>query len=110
MRRSDRSTHATTSGGPDDTGAGAPPSRSRDPLVRVVEFLRTRKGARRALSILSILMLLGGLAALGYPFYTNLYQDRVQSRLNRELASPELEQKYREGRLEEGDSLTRIKI
>jgi len=79
-------------------------------MVRVVEFLRTRKGARRALSVLSILLLLGGLAALGYPFYTNLYQDRVQSRLNRELASPELEQKYREGRLEEGDSLTRIKI
>jgi sortase A len=42
--------------------------------------------------------------------YTNLYQSRVQSRLDRELASPELAERYRLRRLEVGDSLTRIKI
>jgi sortase A len=91
-------------------GSAPPRQARRDPLAGVVDALRTRKGLRRGLSVLSVVLLLGGIAALGYPFFTNLYQDRVQSRLSRELASPELEQRYREGRLQEGDSLTRIVI
>lgn len=47
---------------------------------------------------------------LGYPVYTNLYQSRVQSRLDRELASPELAERYRTRTLDVGDSVTRIKI
>lgn len=47
---------------------------------------------------------------LGYPVYTNLYQSRLQSQLDRELASPVLAEAYREGRVAIGDSLTRIKI
>lgn len=82
----------------------------KDAMSYLVEALRTRRWARRALSALSGLLLLGGVGMLGYPFATNLYQDRIQSRLNRQLASPELQQAYRERRVQTGDSLTRIKI
>ena len=47
---------------------------------------------------------------IGYPFYTNLVQSRIQARLDRQFASPELKQAYLDHRLQEGDSLTRIKI
>jgi len=81
-----------------------------DALTFLVEALRTRRWARRALSLLSLLLLLVGVGLLGFPFATNLYQDRVQARLDRQLASPELQQAYRERRVQTGDSLTRIKI
>ena len=76
----------------------------------LIELLRAKPWARRTLSGLSVLLLLGGLALVGYPFATNLWQDRVQDRLSRQLASPQLEQAYRERRVATGDSLTRVKI
>jgi len=76
----------------------------------VVAFLRSHRWARRGLSGLSVALLLAAVGLLGYPFYTNLYQGRVQDRLDRELASPELKQRYQNKSLEIGDSLTRIKI
>jgi sortase A len=81
-----------------------------DPVGRLVDVLRRRKGARVLLSVVSIALLLGAIGMIGYPFYTNLVQSRIQSRLDRQLASPELEQAYRERRVSVGDSLTRIKI
>ena len=78
-----------------------------DPLIR---FLRRHRWARRSLSGVSVALLAVAVMLLGYPLYTNIYQDRVQSRLNRQLASPELHQAYRNGTLQEGDSLTRIRI
>ena len=76
----------------------------------LVELLRSKVWVRRALSGLSVLLLLGGVALVGYPFATNLWQDRVQDRLTRQLATPQLEQAYRERRVGTGDSLTRVKI
>jgi sortase A len=73
-------------------------------------FLRTHRSARIGLSSVSTLLLVGAIGMLGYPLYTNLYQARVQQRLDRELVSPELEQKYRDRQLGTGDALTRIKI
>jgi len=81
-----------------------------DGLNFLLEALRTRPWARRGISLLSVALLLVGIGLLGYPFATNVYQDRIQARLDRQLASPELEQAYRERRVETGDSLTRIKI
>src|SRR5439155_10780092 len=82
----------------------------RDGIGFLVNALRNRPRARIALSILSVLLLLGGVALLAFPFATNLYQDRLQQRLDRQLASPALQQAYREHRVQSGDSLTRIKI
>jgi sortase A len=81
-----------------------------DGIGFLVNALRNRPRARLALSILSVVLLLGGIGLLAYPFATNLYQDRLQQRLDRQLASPALRQAYRERRVQTGDSLTRIKI
>jgi sortase A len=78
-----------------------------DALIR---FLRSHPWARRSLSLLSVGLLATAVVLLGYPLYTNLYQSRVQSRLDRQLASPELKQAYRDRTFKIGDSLTRIKI
>ncbi|MDQ4071147.1 MAG: class E sortase [Actinomycetota bacterium] len=76
----------------------------------LVELLRTKRWLRFALSGLSVVLLLGGLGLMGYPFATNMWQDRIQSRLEEQIASPELQQAYRERKIQTGDSLTRIKI
>jgi sortase A len=60
--------------------------------------------------VLSGALLVAAIGVLGYPVYTNVYRDRVQSRLDREIASPELAQTYRARTLVAGDPLTRIKI
>ena len=75
-----------------------------------VELLRTKRWLRRSLSGLSVLLLLGGVALVGFPFATNMWQDRIQERLDEQIASPELQQAYKERRIETGDSLTRIRI
>lgn len=66
--------------------------------------------ARRALSGLSLLLAVVGVGMLAYPFATNLYQSRLQDRLEDELRSVELRRAYAEGRLGEGDALTRLII
>ncbi|MBW8824907.1 MAG: class E sortase [Acidobacteria bacterium] len=81
-----------------------------DPLGRVVAFLRRRPWVRRLLSALSVGLLLAAVGLLGYPFYTNLYQDRLQRKLGHQLASPGLEEAYRSGTLGTGDALTRLRI
>lgn len=86
------------------------PTGRREAVPYLLEALRTRRWARRLLSLLSVALLVAGVAFLAYPFATDLYQDRVQSRLDRQLASPALRQAYRERRVEVGDSLTRIRI
>jgi sortase A len=78
-----------------------------DALIR---FLRANPWARRGLSALSGILLLSAVGVLGYPVYTNVYRDRVQSRLDREIASPELKTAYQKRTLADGDPLTRIKI
>ncbi len=90
--------------------SGVPTTGATPGVGGLVSFLRTRSWARRLLSGLSILLLLGALGMLGYPFYTNLYQNRVQDRLDSQLASPEIKQAYRDRAVETGDSLTRIRI
>ncbi len=77
---------------------------------RVGGLLRGRRWARRLMTGASGLMLLAAVGVLGYPFYTNLYQGRVQSGLEEQLVAPELEQAYRSDSLAEGDSLTRLMI
>ena len=78
-----------------------------DPVIR---FLRAHPWSRRGLSLLSGALLVAAVAMLGYPVFTNFQSDRTQSRLEREIASPEIKQAYVEGTLKDGDALTRIKI
>ncbi len=76
----------------------------------LVELLRNKPWLRRTLSGLSVLLVLGGLGLVGYPFATNMWTDRIQERLEDQIASPELQQAYKERKIETGDSLTRIRI
>ncbi|HEX4821973.1 MAG TPA: class E sortase [Acidimicrobiales bacterium] len=82
----------------------------KDPQGWIINALRRKKWLRRSLSLGSLGAFVFAIGVLGYPFYTNLVQSRIQDRLNHQLASPELRQKYLAGQLQEGDSLTRIKI
>lgn len=81
-----------------------------DPVGRAVVFLRRRKWLRRGLSALSVGLIAVAVGMLAYPVYTNWWADRKQGQLERELASPELRQAYLEGRIKEGESLTRLRI
>jgi len=83
---------------------------SNDPLGRVIDVLRRRPWMRRSLSGASLVMVVVAVVMLGWPFWTDLYQGRVQQRLDRQLASPTLEQAYRDRKVGTGDALTRIKI
>lgn len=79
-------------------------------MDRLINFLRRNRRARLGLSVLSVLLFASAVGLLGYPFYTNLYQGRVQDRLDRQLASPENVERYKSRGLEDGDALTRLKI
>ena len=89
------------------TFGGRPPE---NVVERLVVALKRRKAARIVLSIASVALLLGAAGMIGYPFYTNVYQDRLQSQLDRQLASPDLRDAYVNRNVAEGDSLTRIRI
>ena len=86
----------------------------------LVNMLRRRRWLRRSLSFASVAVTLIAVGMIGYPFYTNLYADRVQSRLRNQFTSEELRTDYETCRtvgvqndacqIEDGDSLTRIRI
>ncbi len=78
-----------------------------DPLI---QYLRSHRWARRGLSIFSMGLLATAVGLLGYPVYTNLYHNRVQSQLSDQFASASIKTAYQQKRIKEGDSLTRIKI
>lgn len=90
--------------------AGAAPSEPPTAPKGLISQLRQRRWARRALSLVTLAMLVGAVAMLAYPFATNVYQGRVQDRLDSELATPAAEKAYRDRRVADGDPLTRIKI
>ena len=81
-----------------------------DGLGFLLDSLKARPVARRMLSGLSVLLAVVGVGLLAYPFYTNLVQSRIQGRLAIQFASPELKAAYAAGQVEEGDSLTRLRI
>lgn len=81
-----------------------------EPLAGVIQFLRQRRWARRALSGVSVLLIVLAVVLLGYPVYTNWVHNRLQGKLGHQLASPNLQDAYRNHRLREGDALTRIRI
>lgn len=78
-----------------------------DPVIR---FLRKNRWARTGLSALTVVLLASAVGLLGYPVYTNFKSDRLQTHLQREIASPELKQAYQARSLQDGDALTRIQI
>ncbi len=85
-------------------------SRLGDGAGFLLDAMRARPVARLMLSGLSVLLAVVGIGMLAYPFATNLYQGRLQTRLAIEIQRPEIKKAYTEGELAIGDPLTRIKI
>ncbi|MGH9040840.1 MAG: class E sortase [Acidimicrobiia bacterium] len=76
----------------------------------LLDALRARPIARLTLTGLSILLAVIGVGMLAYPFATNLYQGRLQTKLAIEFERPQLRQAYTDGDLAIGDPLTRLRI
>ncbi len=76
----------------------------------LLDSLRARPIARLTLTGLSVLLAVIGVGMLAYPFATNLYQGRLQTKLAIEFERPALKQAYSEGELAIGDPMTRLKI
>ncbi len=81
-----------------------------NPVDALIDVLRRTRWARRALTGVGVICALGALGFLTYPFWTDVYSDRLQVRLEKQLASSEIRRDFRADRVEDGDSLTRLKI
>lgn len=79
-------------------------------METIIGYLRAHRGARHLISALSVVTALTGVGLLAYPLFTNLYENWLQGRLGRELASDELAGRYKARNLQVGDALTKIKI
>jgi sortase A len=86
------------------------PSRPRRRGRRFLEAIRTRKGPRRVLKTFTVLLLLGGIGLLSYPFATNMFANYKQGRLRREFSAPTVRQEYLTRTIPVGHALTRLRI
>ena len=80
------------------------------PLRRLVGDSLRRPGGRRALSVLSIVLALSGVAMFAYPFGTDLWSARIQSKLRSDFKSPNYAEAYRTRTVKVGDGLTKLTI
>ncbi|HEX9991439.1 MAG TPA: class E sortase [Acidimicrobiales bacterium] len=87
----------------------AGPARA-DVTTRLASGLRRHPWARRSLTVAALAMAATGVGVLAYPAVTDVVQARIQTRLEHQLASPQFRQVYLAGRVEEGDSVTRLRI
>jgi sortase A len=76
----------------------------------LVGYLRAHRWAQKGLSGSSLLLVLVAVGLIGYPVFTNVYENRLQDRLGRQLSSTDLADRYRQRSLGDGDPLTNIKI
>ena len=89
----------------------SPPTslRGRGPVALVADGLR-RRGGRRALSLLSAVLLLAGVGLFAFPFATDLYQRHLQDGLRNQFASAATEQAYVTHTFKIGQGLTRLAV
>ncbi len=69
-----------------------------------------RPGGRRALSVLSVVLFIAGVAMFAYPVGTDLYSKYRQDKLGNAFASQELRTKYSTRTIDVGEVLTRLQI
>jgi sortase A len=82
-------------------GASGPPTDTR---------WRKRRGVRRALNTLSVVLVLGGVGLLAFPFATNMWADHRQGELASEFGTEELRTAYVQRTIKPGQALTRLTI
>jgi sortase A len=68
-----------------------------------------RPGGRRALSVLSLVLFVAGVAMFSWPAYTDLIAHWRQGHLKSQFSSPQLQEAYKEGKIKPGQPLTILK-
>src|SRR4051794_33253767 len=102
---------------PDRAGPARPAAAARTvaaetagPRSGLVGFLAGHRWARRTLAVAAGLMVVGAGVAAAYPFLTDQYTEHLQTRLAKQLSSPQTRVAYRTHSVPVGHSLTRIRI
>lgn len=91
---------------PDPLPAGAA---GESTVAYLMDAVRLRPFGRRMLSLVSLALLLTGVAVFAYPLFTDVYAAQlVQRPLEDQFNSPEIRQRYTERTITTGDPLTRI--
>jgi sortase A len=83
--------------------------RGRGRLALLADGLR-RPGGRRALSLLSVVLLLAGVGLFAFPFATDIYQRHLQGNLRNQFDDSATANAYRTHTFREGQGLTRLEI
>ena len=87
------------------------PAREQSTAAYIMDSLKVRPAGRRALSVLALVLCLGGAAMFAYPLFTDLYANNVlQQRLSDRYDSDDFKQRYVTRTVKQGDPLTRIVI
>ncbi|HEU0131069.1 MAG TPA: class E sortase [Mycobacteriales bacterium] len=94
----------------DATFITPPVPESPRPARRLVGDSLRRPGGRRALSVLSIVLALAGAGMFTWPFATDLWSARIQSKLRTQFDNPAYREAYRLHQIKVGQGLTRIVI
>jgi sortase A len=87
----------------------AVPEHPRGVMSLVGDSLR-RPGGRRGLSVLSLVLLIAGVAMLGYPVITDVISRRTQGNLNSQFGGTTYTEKYSTHQIKVGDVLTKLII
>jgi sortase A len=69
-----------------------------------------RPGGRRALSVLSVVLFIAGVAMFAYPVGTDLYSRHRQGNLNSQFGGSQYSEQYSTRSIPEGGVLTRLRI
>jgi sortase A len=85
------------------------PARPR-PARRLAGDALRRPGGRTALSVLSIVLALAGLGMFAWPFGTDLWSSRIQSKLKTQFTDPSYRDAYQQRQIKVGQGLTRLSI
>ena len=88
---------------------GPVPERPRAVRALLGDALR-RPGGRRAVSVLSLVLFLAGVAMFAYPVGTDFYSRYQQDRLQGSFTDPGVQQAYLERKIGVGDGLTLLRI
>ena len=86
------------------------PSAAPSTLGSLVRVSMRRAGGRRAVSALTVLLLLSGVSMFAFPAFTDLFHKYEQRHVQFHAGDPTFRTEYREHRVKIGDGLTRLII
>lgn len=87
-----------------------PPVPGRGGVFGLIGDLLQRRGGRRALTGLTALLVVAGVALFAYPAVTDLWAHHRQQQLGAQFTSPRYEQAYLDGNIGIGQGLTELEI